>query len=64
MSDKKLPPSFRVEDIYKIRGGVEYGFSSTTRDRMTAEFYAKVNGIRPYHTQACNSSARMELEKA
>ena len=49
----RLPQKVFVKNEDGIAGGVEYGFSSTTRDRKTAEFYAKVSSIHPYRTQAC-----------
>ena len=39
----RLPQNFFVKNKDGIAGGVEYGFSSTTRHRGTAEFYAKVS---------------------
>ena len=38
----RLPEYFFVKNKDNIAGGVEYGFSSTTRNRGTANFYAKV----------------------
>jgi hypothetical protein len=37
----RLPASFFERNADNIAGGVEYGFSSTTRKRETAIFYAK-----------------------
>ena len=42
VAQMRLPKRFFVKDpMTNIAGGVEYGFSSTTRDRATAVFYAK-----------------------
>ena len=38
----RLPASFFKRNAEGIAGGVEYGFSSTTRKRDVAAFYAKV----------------------
>ena len=36
----RLPKEFLVEDIYKIRGGAEFGFMSATPERSVALHYA------------------------
>ena len=38
----RLPAEFFAKNADGVAGGVEYGFSSTTRKRGTAAFYAKV----------------------
>ena len=37
----RMPASFFQKDAYNLSGGVEYGFSSTTRKRAQATIYAK-----------------------
>eukprot|EP01050_Picozoa_sp_SAG11_P019987 SAG11_NODE_3278_length_2557_cov_2.015813_3_plen_430_part_01 len=37
----KLPKSFTAADKYNVKGGVEFGFMSTTLDRGVAEKYSK-----------------------
>ena len=39
MSGGQLPESFRKPDARNFRGGVEYGFMSTTRERSVALHY-------------------------
>jgi hypothetical protein len=40
MSGGQLPESFRKPDARNFRGGVEYGFMSTTQNREVAIEYA------------------------
>jgi NLR family CARD domain-containing protein 3 len=40
ISGGRLPPQFFSSDEYGVRGGVEYGFMSTTADRSVATGYA------------------------
>jgi len=40
IKDAKLPPEFWVPNELGVRGGIEYGFSSTTADKETAIMYA------------------------
>ena len=40
IKDAKLPPEFWVPNELGVRGGIEYGFSSTTTDKQQAIFYA------------------------
>ena len=42
IKDAKLPPEFWVPNELGVRGGIEYGFSSTTTDKDQAIFYANV----------------------
>lgn len=40
IKDAKLPKSFWVANAMGVRGGIEYGFSSTTTDKRQAVHYA------------------------
>ena len=40
IKDAKLPPEFWVPNHFGIKGGIEFGFSSTTTDRAQAMHYA------------------------
>ena len=42
IKDAKLPPEFWVPNELGVRGGIEYGFSSTTTDKEQAIYYANV----------------------
>ena len=42
IKDAKLPKSFWVPNNMGVRGGIEYGFSSTTTDKAQAMHYAGV----------------------
>ena len=44
IKDATLPKSFWVPNEMGVRGGIEYGFSSTTLDRAQAIAYASGNG--------------------
>ena len=41
IKDAKLPPEFWVPNAMGIKGGIEFGFSSTTTDRAQAMHYAQ-----------------------
>jgi hypothetical protein len=41
LANRALPEKFLVADATGVRGGVEYGFSSTTVERAQAEHYSK-----------------------
>ena len=40
IKDAKLPAEFWVPNELGVRGGIEYGFSSTTTDKQQAVYYA------------------------
>jgi hypothetical protein len=42
IKDAMLPNDFWVPNEMGVRGGIEYGFSSTTTDKEQAVFYANV----------------------
>ena len=44
IKDAKLPKEFWVPNAMGVRGGIEYGFSSTTTDREQALHYATAGG--------------------
>ena len=43
MAGTRLPSQFWKQDAAGVTGGTEFAFSSTTRSRRQAEFYAKVD---------------------
>jgi hypothetical protein len=43
IKDAKLPKSFWVANSMGVRGGIEYGFSSTSTDKEQALAYAGAN---------------------
>ena len=47
--DAKLPKSFWVANSMGVRGGIEYGFSSTTTDKEQALHYAGGDTNAPHH---------------
>ena len=46
-----LPPQFWKEDEYKLSGGVEYAFTSTTVDRTQAVHYAQGQAALVFESQ-------------
>ena len=44
IKDAKLPKEFWVPNAMGVRGGIEYGFSSTTTDKSQALVYASGGG--------------------
>jgi hypothetical protein len=44
IKDARLPPEFWVPNEMGVRGGIEYGFSSTTTDKAQAQAYASGHG--------------------
>jgi len=45
IKDAKLPKEFWVANEMGVRGGIEYGFSSTTTDKAQALAYASGGGM-------------------
>ena len=49
IKDAKLPKSFWVANSMGVRGGIEYGFSSTTTDKEQALHYAGAEDAHAHH---------------
>ena len=58
IKDAKLPKSFWVANSMGVRGGIEYGFSSTTTDKEQALHYA---GAEDAHTHHLSTVFEMQM---
>ena len=57
LKDAQLPDAFFTPNQYGVRGGIEYGFSSTTTDREQALHYAGASG-----NDALSASTVLEMQ--